>query len=126
MLVLLLLVLTALAAVPLQTAEEAKDIDDPRRLSESAAYWRDQGDLDKARQMFELALSREEWVSEHYIDIKGPLKEALLLEELGKVEDSANKYRAAFADDTPSAMRCSPRPSPRCARGRSGRSAARR
>jgi hypothetical protein len=80
--------------------------------------------------MFELALGREEWVSEHYIDIKGPLKEALLLEELGKVEDSANQYRAAFAEDIQTAMlvlRIRSQPSrPRCAlrRGR-GRGAQR-
>jgi hypothetical protein len=104
MLVLLLLLLTAVAAVPLQTAEEAKDVDDPRRLGESATYWRDQGDLEKARQMFELALGREEWISERYIDIKGALKEALLLESLGKTEESAAQYRQAFGDDIQTAM----------------------
>jgi uncharacterized protein YjbI with pentapeptide repeats len=88
----------------IQTVEEAATLEDPRRLAEAAALWRDKGELDKAREMFKRALEREEWVSEGYIDIKGPLREALILESMGQNDEARDRYRAAFALDIQTAM----------------------
>ena len=102
---LLLLLLSPLArasqdggrGVSIQSLEDAKEIEDERALIRAAEHWREQGNEELARGLFELSLDRAEL--HNYLSLRGMLREALILERLGKHEEAAAKYREGFADD---------------------------
>lgn len=88
--------------VSIQKLEDAAEVEDERALIRAARYWKDQGNTELARGLYELALDRAEL--HHYLTVKGPLREALLLERMGDTAGAAGKYREAFATDVQTAI----------------------
>lgn len=84
-------------AVTIRSVEDAAEIEDSRALTQAADHWRDQGDADLARALYELALDRAEL--SNYLKPRPMVHEALLLERLGLHDEAAAKYREGFADD---------------------------
>ncbi|NOY25302.1 MAG: hypothetical protein GXP62_05465 [Oligoflexia bacterium] len=81
----------------IQTLDDANGVEDPRRLLAAADSWRDQGDVDLARDLYGLALDRAEL--SRYLHPRPMLRQALILERLGRLDEAADQYRAGFADD---------------------------
>jgi uncharacterized protein YjbI with pentapeptide repeats len=88
--------------VTLRTAEQAAAVDDPRALYRAAEHWRAEGQLEVARLLVERALEVEELG--RYLDLKGDLREALVLERLGDAAGAAALYEKAIAADPQTAI----------------------
>ncbi|RME20576.1 MAG: hypothetical protein D6798_20175 [Deltaproteobacteria bacterium] len=82
--------------------DQARDIDDPRALLTAADHYRDQGDLDLARELYALAVDKSELT--RYLPYRPMLREALILERLGRFEEAAARYREGMADDIRTTM----------------------
>ncbi len=99
--------LTAFVATPALAADDppeaavdadpAASIEDPRRLNRLAREALEQGDRERARQLFGMRLDRME--VKKYLKYRDNLREALVLEMMGEHEASAASFRAAFTDD---------------------------
>lgn len=102
------LLVLALAALPgwasseggrprIDSVEAAEGVEDERSLIQAADYWRDQGDDALARALYLLAIERAEL--HKYLTIRPALKEALILERLGKTEQATELFRAERLHD---------------------------
>lgn len=77
--------------VRVQTVDDAKDVDDPRALRRAADWHRDQGHADVARGLYERAVDEEELAI--YLRYGKVVREALVLERLGRMDDAEAKWR---------------------------------
>jgi len=99
--------LTAFVATPAWAADDtpegavdadpAASIEDPRRLNRLAREALEQGDRERARQLFGMRLDRME--VKKYLKYRDNLREALVHEMMGEHDASAASFRAAFTDD---------------------------
>jgi hypothetical protein len=91
----------ALAADPPSPGDAPGDphagIEDPRRLEALAADAFEAGDEADAVRLLRLMLQRQEVA--RYLDYRAILRDALVLERIGRVEEAAQNYRASFDDD---------------------------
>ena len=73
------------------------DIEDPRSLAFLADNALQAGAIEDARMLFEAMLAREE--VDKYLPYRDILKEALILERIGELEEAAAKYRESLPND---------------------------
>jgi uncharacterized protein YjbI with pentapeptide repeats len=81
----------------IHSIEDAEGVEDPRTLTRSADHWRDHGQPELARALYEKAQSLEEL--QKYMSMRPYVREALLLEHLGRHEESAALWRQGWDEE---------------------------
>ncbi|MEZ4315981.1 MAG: pentapeptide repeat-containing protein [Myxococcota bacterium] len=85
------------SALAAETPAELASVQDPRRFEAAADAARDANDTELAEHLYREMLKREEYAK--YVELRENLEDALVLERLGRADESAARYREAMVDN---------------------------